>query len=189
MSMPLPENAALLLVDVQRGFDDPRWGARNNPDAEARIAWLADRFRASRRRVIHLWHDSAAPDGAFRADSSGHAPKPEGTPRPGERVYVKRVNSGFIGTTLEQDLRAEGIGTVVLVGFTTNHCVSTTARMAGNLGFSTVVVSDATAAFERATVDGRVRPAAEVHDGALSDLHGEFARVLTSAEVGLALGV
>ncbi len=93
------------------------------------------------------------------------------------------MNSAFIGTTLENDLRQHGIDTLVIVGLTTNHCVSTTVRMAGNLGFTTFVVSDATAAFNRAALDGSMRPAEQVHSGALSDLHGEFATVLDTEDV------
>lgn len=93
------------------------------------------------------------------------------------------VNSGFIGTDLEARLRAAGIATVVIVGLTTNHCVSTTTRMAGNLGFAAHVVSDATATFARPALDGRLRPAEEVHLAALSDLKGEFAEVVVTDEV------
>ena len=113
----------------------------------------------------------------------GHEPKPEAAPAPGETVYVKQVNSGFIGTTLEYELRAQGTQALVIVGLTTNHCVSTTTRMASNLGFQTFVVEDATAAFDRAGLDGKTRPAAEVHMAALSDLSGEFASVVRTDDV------
>jgi nicotinamidase-related amidase len=93
------------------------------------------------------------------------------------------VNSAFIGTSLEADLRAAGIDMVLVVGLTTNHCVSTTVRMAGNLGFKTYVVSDATATFDRPGVDGRNRPAGEVHAAALSDLQEEFAILVQTKDV------
>jgi nicotinamidase-related amidase len=93
------------------------------------------------------------------------------------------VNSAFIGTDLEKDLRRDGIDTLVIVGLTTNHCVSTTARMAGNLGFKTYVVSDATAACARLALDGTLRPAEAVHSAALSDLHQEFAAVVDTEEI------
>ncbi len=108
---------------------------------------------------------------------------PETAAIEGERVYRKIVSSAFIGTKLEADLRAAGIEALVIVGLTTNHCVSTTARMAGNLGFRTFVVEDATATFDRIGLDGRVRPAAEVHAAALSDLDEEFATIVTTATI------
>ena len=173
------ENAALLIIDVQKGFDDASWGARNNRQAEANIAMLLAKWRAARRPVIHVQHDSTVSNGSFRPGTPGNEAKPEALPLPGEEpVYRKTVNSAFIGTTLERDLRSRGISTLVIVGLTTNHCVSTTARMAGNLGFRTLVVEDATATFDRRGIDGKVRPAAEVHAAALSDLNEEFASIV-----------
>lgn len=177
----LPPNTALLVIDMQIGFDDPAWGPRNNPDAEANVAALIAGWRRHGAPVIHVHHDSPDPDGRLRRGTPGNAPKPETRPRDGEPVYRKAFNSAFIGTTLDADLRAMGVGALAIVGLTTNHCVSTTARMAGNLGFATFVAADATAAFDRANLDGQVRPAAEVHDAALSDLQGEFAAIVSSA--------
>ena len=108
---------------------------------------------------------------------------PEASPAPGEKIYLKDVNSAFIGTTLEHDLRSDNIDTIVVVGLTTNHCVSTTVRMAGNLGFATYVVADATAAFDRLGLDGEIRPAAAVHAAALSDLSDEFATIIRTDEL------
>ena len=99
------------------------------------------------------------------------------------------MNSAFIGTSLEADLRKAGITILVVVGLTTNHCISTTVRMAGNLGFEVYLFSDATATFDRAGIDGRNRSADEVHAAALSDLNGEFATVIdTSSLLGSELG-
>jgi nicotinamidase-related amidase len=184
---PLDRNAALLVVDMQMGFDDPAWGARNNPAAEANVAALLAAWRAAAAPVIHVHHDSTGPAGRLRGGTPGNAPKPEAQPLAGESIYRKRVNSAFIGTGLEADLRARGVGTLAIVGLTTNHCISTTARMAGNLGFETFVLADATATFARAHLDGRVRPADEVHAAALSDLHDEFAQVVDTATVLAAL--
>lgn len=183
MMHSLPNDAALVLIDVQQGFFDPSWGERNNPEAEANIARLLSAWRQAKRPIVHVHHDSQSPTGCFRPGTPGNLPKVEAEPLPGEPVYHKRVNSGFIGTKLEEDLRAAGIQTLVIVGLTTNHCVSTTARMAGNLGFETFVVSDATATHARATIEGRLRSAQEVHDAALSDLNEEFATIVTTDAV------
>jgi nicotinamidase-related amidase len=185
--LTLPANAALIVIDVQQGFEDPRWGRRNNPDAESRVAALLAAWRAAGAPLFHVRHASRSPDGAFRPDGPGFAFKPEALPLEGEPVITKQVNSGFIGTDLEQRLRAAGIDTVVLCGLTTDHCVSTTARMAGNFGFTAYVAADATATHARTGPGGQRFSAEQMHATALASLHQEFAQVLDSAALIAAL--
>jgi nicotinamidase-related amidase len=177
------ENAALLIIDVQKGLKDPKWGPRNNPAAEQNIGRLLEYWRASSRPIIHIQHCSTEPESPLRPDRPGCAFQDVVQPQADEPVFQKSVNSAFIGTALETYLREQGINTLVAVGLTTNHCVSTTVRMAGNLGFTTFVVSDATATFDRESPDGTVYKAAQVHDISLASLHGEFATVVTTEAV------
>ena len=174
---------ALLLIDVQQGLDEPRWGARNNPHAERQIAALLAAWRRAKWPVIHVQHMSEVPGSPLRPELPGNAFKPEAMPHEGEPVFRKTVNSAFIGTTLEAHLRNAGIHQLVIVGLTTDHCVSTTTRMAGNLGFDVVVVEDATATFERTGPDGVKYSADQMHRLALASLHGEFAQVQAAADV------
>lgn len=185
----LAPNAALLIVDLQKGFDEPSWGRRNNPRMEERVADLLAAWRASHRPVIHARHMSTSHTSPLRPGQPGNEHKPEGAPLPGEPVIEKRVNSCFIGTSLETYIRRAGYDTLVIAGLTTNHCVSTTARMAGNLGFNAWVVSDATAAFDRVGPDGVAYPAEQIHAIALADLHGEFATVVQTRTVLAAMRV
>jgi nicotinamidase-related amidase len=180
MTQTLPQNATLVVIDVQRGFDAPSWPPRSTPAAEANVARLLEAWRRSGRPVIHVQHDSQEPASVFRPGQPGNAIKSEAAPQPGEAVVHKNVNSAFIGTDLEERLKAAGCAVVVLVGLTTNHCVSTTARMAGNLGFTTYVASDATAAFETRSAAGRLIPADVMHEVGLAELDGEFASVVDS---------
>ncbi len=175
--------AALLVIDVQEGFDDPSWGPRNNPDAEQNIAKLLAAWRAAGRPVFHAQHMSTEPGSTLRPGQRGNTIKAAAAPLLGEPVIQKRVNSCFIGTGLEEQLRQAGISSLVLVGITTNHCVSTTARMAGNLGFEVVVVSDATATFDRRGPDGTFYPASLMHAVGLAELHQEFAAILSTASI------
>ena len=181
--MTIADNTALLLIDVQQGFDEPRWGERNNPDAEQRIARLLRAWRHSHLPVIHVQHMSVTPNSPLRPGQAGNTFKLEATPLQGEPVFQKQVNSAFIGTGLEAYLKAHGINALVIAGLTTDHCVSTTVRMAANLGFTATVVADATATFERVGPDGEHYDAEQVHRLALASLHGEFAAVCQSDEL------
>lgn len=184
---PLPQDAVLIVIDVQQAFDNPRWGQRNNPDAERQIARLLARWRADGRPVIHVHHRNPADGSLFNPGGIGVRVKLEAEPQADESVLFKRVNSAFIGTALEARLAEIGATTLVLVGLTTDHCVSTTTRMAGNLDLAAIVVSDATATFERSGPDGRHYSAEVMHDTALASLNGEFATIATADEVLAAL--
>jgi len=139
----------LLVIDVQRAFDDPAWEERNNPDAETRIRGLLAAWRAAGAPVVHVRHESASPDARFRRGTTAFEFKPEADPLPGEPVVEKQVNSAFIGTDLEERLRAAGAEKLVVAGLTTDHCCSSTARMADDLSFETWFVADATATHAR----------------------------------------
>lgn len=172
--------AALIVIDVQEGFDDPVWGRRNNPGAEACIARLLAAWRAARLPIFHIQHMSTSPVSPLRPGQPGNAIKRIAAPLPGEPVLRTTVNSAFIGTDLEARLRADHIESVVIVGLTTNHCVETSTRMAGNLGFRTWLVSDATATFDRTGPDGVRIPAEMLQVVTLANMHDEFAQVTTT---------
>ena len=129
--------------------------------------------------LIHVRHES---EGLFGPGTGGAEFKPEAQPRAEEPVLTKNVNSAFIGTDLEERLRAEGTDTVAIVGLTTDHCVSTTVRMAANLGFETWLLEDATATYAREAPDGELIPAETMHRTAIASLHEEFAEVLGTDE-------
>ena len=174
----VPQNAALIVIDVQKGFDDPQWGSRNNPDAEEVIASLLEVWRETARPVFHVQHLSHSESSPLHPQRAGCELKELVRPLASEQLIQKRVNSAFIGTELESKLRQMGIETLVLVGLTTPHCVSTSARMAGNLGFTVYLPSDAIAAFEITGPDRKWYSAEEVHSMSLAALHGEFATVV-----------
>lgn len=183
MAGNLPATATLILIDIQRGLDDPGYGRRNNPDAEANAARLLERWRGSGRPLVHVQHLSTSPASPLRPGQEGVEIKPVVAPIAGERVITKRVNCAFIGTDLEAQLRRDGATPLVIVGLTTNHCVETTTRVAGDLGFSPILVSDAAATFDRTGPDGRLWPAETIHAVTLTSLNGEFAEIATTEDI------
>ena len=182
MGSPVP---ALIVIDVQQGFaeQDAAGRKRNNPDALDRIVDLLNAFRARGLPIFHIRHASTEPDSVFRPERTGFQVIPAARELPGEPVIVKNVNSAFIGTGLEARLREAGHHTLIICGATTNHCVETSTRMAGNLGFDAWLVRDATWTYDRTGPDGDHHTAAEIHAMTLSNLSGEFATIVTAGNV------
>ena len=179
----IPDNTALIIIDVQKAIDHPSWGVRNNPGAEENIRRLLAHWRRTSRPVVHIRHASRFPTSTYREGQPGSAFKEEAAPLPGEPVLTKQTGNAFVGTTLEALLRDHAIADVVLAGVITNNSVESTARMAGDLGFRTIVVSDATFTFGRKDFDGRIRSADEVHAMSLANLDGEYASILTTLDI------
>jgi nicotinamidase-related amidase len=184
---PLPLDAVLIVIDLQKAIDHPSWGERNNPDAEKHVASLLQAWRATHRPVYHVRHDSTEAASHYRPGQPGNEFKPEAQPAAGEIVIVKRTNSAFIGTDLESRLRKAKQMLMVVTGVITNNSVEATVRMAGNLGFDTFVVEDATFTFGRKDWNGDWRTADEVHAMSLANLDGEYCSVVRTAEILAAL--
>jgi nicotinamidase-related amidase len=189
MNINKHDRPALILIDIQKGFEDLEYwgGQRNNPDAEQNAGKLLELWRQLDFPVFHVKHCSTTPGSRLAEGNPGNDFNEIVQPKEGEPVIRKNVNSAFIGTDLTQRLDTAKIHKVVIVGLTTDHCVSTTVRMAGNYGFDTYVVSDATATFCKTSADGQKYSAEIIHDTALTSLHNEFAIVLTTAALISAL--
>jgi nicotinamidase-related amidase len=172
---------ALIVVDVQRGFDDPSWGPRNNPECERNIARLIEEWRGSGHPLVFVRHDSDEPGSTLAPGSPGNAFKDLITGHP-DLLVTKSVNSAFHGRpSLQAWLDDEGIDTIYVCGITTNHCCETTARLGGNLGYDVRFVLDATHTFDRQDPDGGTVTADELARVTATNLHGEFATVVDTA--------
>jgi nicotinamidase-related amidase len=178
--MRLPADAVLLVIDVQEAIDDPRWGPRNNPQAEANIAALLAAWRAEELPIVHVRHDSVDPASPYAPDGSGHRFKPCAAPLAGEAVLAKNANSAFVGTGLEGMLDELGATTLVICGVLTPNSVEATARHAGNLGYQVFVVADACWAVDKVDLRGKSWPAEDVHALSLAHLEGEYASIVSA---------
>lgn len=172
---------ALLLIDVQKGFQGSHWPQRNNPQAEENMLVVLEHFRQFGQEVIHICHRSQSPDGSFYQDQDREF-MVGFEPLASEAVFEKGVNSAFIGTDLESYLGAEKITDLVIVGLTLPHCVSTTSRMAANLGFKVIILSDATASFSLPDLSGNLIAPDLLHQVNLASLNQEFAEILTVSD-------
>ena len=174
MNTTLP---CLIIIDMQNCMADPAAGSRNNPQAEDNIAGLLQAWRAAGAAVVHVRHISRSPTSMFAPGQSGAAFQDRFTPLPHEHVVEKNVPDAFVNSTLERWLRVRGLDEIVLVGVSTNNSVEASARTAGNLGFATVVVSDATFAFAMRDYAGVQRTADEVHAMSLANLMSDYATI------------
>ena len=178
---------ALLVIDVQVGVDVlSHWGGsngrRNNPDAEAKMSQLLAAWRNAKLQVAFTRHDSRESASPLKFSLPTGAQKPGFEPAAGEIVVEKDVNSGFIGTDLEIQLRRAKISRLAIVGFFTNFCVETTTRMAGNLGFDTYLIEDCCSSSNRIGPDGVDRDPELVHAMTVANLHGEFCTAIKFAD-------
>ncbi|UCD60526.1 MAG: cysteine hydrolase [Flavobacteriaceae bacterium] len=178
-------NPALLLIDIQKGLDEIDYygGHRNNLQAEANAKRILDFWRNQKFPIFHIKHNSTNPDSPLIPGQPGNEFKDIVKPLANEVIIEKQVNSAFIGTDLRQQLDLRGVSKLVIVGLTTDHCVSSSARMAGNLGYKTFLVSDATATFDKVGPDGSKFRAETIHDIELASLHTEFATVIRTDEL------
>ena len=181
----LNKNAALLLVDIQKAFLEKDYPGiiRNNEDAEFICGKILKKWRTLDLPVIHVRHSSTNPESKLHKSKPGFEFNDYVIPLKTEIVLTKKVNSAFIGTNLENILFKGNINTLVIVGMTTNHCISTTVRMSGNLGFNTYLISDSTACYNAKAMNGEVIDCNTIYNATLASLQEEFATVIDSKEL------
>lgn len=178
--MKLRDNTpALILVDVQKAFlDEEYWGGnRNNKNAEIVCGKILKKCRELNLPIFHIRHSSTNLKSKLNPANKGFEFNENVTPLENEPIVTKEVNSAFIGTNLKEQLDQLSIDTLIIVGITTNHCVSTTTRMAGNFGYKTYLISDATATFDRIGINGEKYDSETIHLTTLANLNEEFATV------------
>ncbi|MFZ6745697.1 cysteine hydrolase family protein [Undibacterium sp. JH2W] len=177
------QDTALIIIDMQRGMADPKAGRRNNPAAEEHIRQLLLAWRLAGRPIAHVRHMSRSPTSVFWPGQPGNEFQENLLPLASEHVVEKNVTDAFVHTGLERWLHVRGIKDLVIAGVSTNMSVEATARSAGNLGFATTIVADACFSFDRLDLHGKPQTAEEVHINALSNLQGEYATIVNTAEL------
>ena len=174
---------ALIVIDQQKGIDHPKLGQRNNPEAEKEIIDILSQWRELGWPVFHIKHRSKEPGSVFWPEQDGFNFKKGFLPADGEKVIEKTIPCAFVNNKLEEELRKRKITEVVIVGVATNNSVEATARTGGNLGFKVYVIEDACYTFAKPDFFGACRTAEEVHAMSLANIHGEYASVISSAQL------
>lgn len=174
--------AVLLPVDMQCAFDEPCWPRRWNDALDSNGLALLSTWRAARRPLIHVRHDSVEPDSSLRPERLGNRFRPGFEPLPGEALVAKSVNSAFIGTDLDLRLRRLDARCVVVFGLSTDMCVSTTIRTGANLGWPMLLVADACDCFDLPDGAGGTLPAETIQAAHVATLGFEFCQVVTTRE-------
>jgi nicotinamidase-related amidase len=179
VSIDIEPTAALLVIDVQVGFDAPAFGKRNNPAAEENIGRLIASWTAHGRPVVRVRHASRQPGSPLAPDAPGYAFKPVVADLAPTLDIEKSVHSAFLGSPdLHAWLGAAGIHQVVISGIQTNRCCETTARVAGDLGYDMVFALDATYTFDERDIS-----ADQIAAVTTVNLDGQFGRVVNTADL------
>ncbi len=185
--MKTATDTALLLIDMQKGMAGAGLPPRNQPQAEGNMELLLNFWRENRLPVVHVCHMSRTPSSVFWPGQVGVEFQERLAPLPHELVVEKNITCAFTASGLERWLCVHGIATVVLVGVSTNFSVEASARTASQLGFKTLVVADATFAFDMQDLSGEVLSAQQVHAMSLCNLHHEYASVVGTQQLLLTL--
>jgi nicotinamidase-related amidase len=190
---PIPEptaaadplaSSALVVVDVQEGFADPAWGTRNNPAFEGNLQQLLEAWTAAGLPLVYVRHDSSEAHSPLYPNQPGNELQELLATASPDLLVTKQVNSSFHGSPdLHGWLRGNGLTGIVVTGITTNHCCETTARVGGNLGYDVRFVLDSTYTFDRTGPDGTTMTADELARATATNLHGEFATVVSTADL------
>lgn len=181
---------ALIIIDMQLGFDDlDFWGPTTNFGCEENVARLIREWESAGEPIVVVRHDSLSDSSPLHPANPGNALVAAVSRAETALLVVKSVNSAFYGSPdLHTWLQDASIDELVICGIQTNMCVETTARMAGNLGYSTTVVLDATRTFD---LTGEIVGVGTVHRSAdeimattaLVLQQGGFARIASTREV------
>ena len=134
------ENTALLIIDVQTGFTDNEQAVHQADAMLTRIRGLIDGAHQADVPVVYVRHDEEP-----EIDWPIH---PTIAPREDEMVIGKMTPDSFHETDLKQTLEQLGVQKLVIAGFQSEYCISTTSRRAAELGYDVVLVQDAHSTFD-----------------------------------------
>ncbi|SQC35621.1 isochorismatase family protein [Kluyvera cryocrescens] len=173
---------ALLIIDMQ-GFVTDRIanGMDYYPkDSIDNMRTVIHAFRAAGKPVLHVRHQTLAPDSPLHSSSPHFLPVAGFTEQSDEPVLIKHTSSAFSSTDLYQRLQRDNINEVVVIGAVAGFCVNSTIRAGSDLGLAMSVVRDAVLSFP---LDGDGLDAKAIYTVTLGLLEAGFARGVQAADL------
>jgi nicotinamidase-related amidase len=167
-------SATLVMIDIQNEYLQGPVAVTGATEAVANAAKLLAAAREAGAPVIHIAHQGQSGSLFDRAAERGQIVQ-ELAPRPGEQVIEKRLPNAFAGTSLHSVLSETGRNDIVLCGFMTHMCVSSTARAALDLGYRTTIDADACGTRDLPDGRGGILKAPVLHEVSLAALADRFA--------------
>lgn len=167
-------SASVVIIDAQREYSDGKLPLTGVGPAMDAIAVLLARARAANATIVHVLH-KGKPGGAFDPDSEGFQPTSQSAPLDGEKIIEKALPNAFAGTDLDAVLKQAGAKPLIIAGFMTHMCVSSTTRAALDLGYGTTIVADAVATRDLPNPAGGVVAADVLNAASLAALSDRFA--------------
>jgi nicotinamidase-related amidase len=184
MTVEIGPDTALIVIDVQRAFEDPDNGRRDNPAAEANIASLVGAWQAAGRPIVRVAQTEPGSGGGFDPTSPGHAFKPVVADVEPALDLRKGVHSAFHGQPdLDAWLRERGISQIAICGIQTNRCCESTARVGCDLGYDVLFAVDAMHTFDKTDASGVTFTAEQLAAATAATLHDYFATVVTTRQL------
>jgi nicotinamidase-related amidase len=183
---PSFDESVLVIIDHQMEYRRGNLPLHEIEDAIGENRTILGAMRRASAPVIHIVTYSRPGAAIFEPSGPLSAIIPELAPQPDEPVVVKTAPSSFARTDLAQRIRQTGRRSLVVTGFMTHMCVSTTVRAALDFGFECTVIAAATATRDLPDPLGGIVPAPIVQRAALAELADRFALVLPDAAAFIA---
>lgn len=174
--------SSVVIIDAQNEYLDGKLALPGVEPAVGAIAKLLANAREAGAPVVHIAH-KGRPGGLFDRDGHGGAIIPAVQPVRGERVIEKPLPNAFAQTGLDAELKALGRTSLIVAGFMTHMCVSSTARAALDLGYRVTIAGDAAATRDLPDPFGGFITADALHRAALAGLGDRFAIITTVDQI------
>ncbi len=175
--------SAVIVIDAQNEYVNGKLPLVGIAPALDNIAMLLKAARAANAPIIHVQHKGRA-GGLFDPGADSFKLAPQAASISGETIVEKPLPNAFAQTNLQDVLTKTGRKLLIVAGFQTHMCISSTVRAALDLGYRTTVIADAIATRDLPDpTGGPALPAAELHRAALAGLADRFAIVAKLSDI------